>query len=164
MQARARDVVSDVDIVIVGAGAAGIAAGRSLAAAGRPALVLEARDRVGGRAWTETTTFGFPVDMGCAWLHSADQQSVDGICARAGFRDYRTTAGLGRVHRARARLPEQEREEWRAAFVRNEALLVEAARRGIDVAIAEVCAARQIPAAIRCSRESADGRGQRARV
>ena len=61
------------DIVIVGAGAAGIAAGRWLLAAGHRPLILEARNRSGGRAWTDTTTLGIPVDRGCQWLHSADR-------------------------------------------------------------------------------------------
>ena len=60
------------DVLIVGAGAAGAAAGRELVRRGLHPLVLEARDRVGGRAWTDASAFGFPVDMGCSWLHSAN--------------------------------------------------------------------------------------------
>src|SRR5262249_1140170 len=53
-----------VDVVVVGAGAAGIAAGRRLAASGRRFVVLEAADRIGGRCFTDTRTFGVPYDRG----------------------------------------------------------------------------------------------------
>ena len=61
------------DVVIIGAGIAGITAARDLAKAGVSFIVVEARDRIGGRAYTETSTFGVPYDHGCAWLHSADK-------------------------------------------------------------------------------------------
>jgi monoamine oxidase len=64
---------SDFDVVVVGAGSAGIAAARRLADAGLATMLLEARDRVGGRAWTVRTPGGFPIDLGCGWLHSADR-------------------------------------------------------------------------------------------
>ena len=60
---------SNPDVVVVGAGAAGLAAARTLLEAGRSVTVLEADRRIGGRAWTETETFGFPYDRGCRWLH-----------------------------------------------------------------------------------------------
>ena len=59
------------DVVVIGAGSAGLAAARTLMDHGVPTLVVEARDRIGGRAWTETDTFGVPYDRGCHWLHEA---------------------------------------------------------------------------------------------
>jgi monoamine oxidase len=64
---------SDTEVVIVGGGAAGIAAGRRLAKAAIDCLVVEARPRLGGRAWTVTDASGFALDLGCGWLHSADR-------------------------------------------------------------------------------------------
>lgn len=59
---------SNPDVVMIGAGAAGIAAARRLIADGRSVLVIEAADRIGGRAYTEHKTFGIPYDQGAAWL------------------------------------------------------------------------------------------------
>ncbi len=70
--AVARAATFDVDVVIVGAGSAGLAAAHTLIAAGYTVEILEASDRVGGRAFTDTKTFGLPFDRGCSWLHSSD--------------------------------------------------------------------------------------------
>jgi monoamine oxidase len=62
---------SDTEIVIIGGGAAGIAAARRIADARLDCLLVEARSRLGGRAWTINSEF--PIDLGCGWLHSADR-------------------------------------------------------------------------------------------
>jgi monoamine oxidase len=58
----------DVDVCLVGAGYAALAAARELTRHGRTVAVLEARDRIGGRIWTEPTPSGVPLDRGGAWL------------------------------------------------------------------------------------------------
>jgi len=63
----------DFEAVVIGGGAAGIAATRRLRDAGVDVLLVEARNRLGGRAWTTKTAGGFPIDLGCGWLHSADR-------------------------------------------------------------------------------------------
>src|SRR3954464_13690248 len=73
------------DVVVVGAGAAGIAALRRLEQGGIDAVALEARDRVGGRAQTVMTSAGFPVDCGAGWVHSADENVLAGPIGQAGF-------------------------------------------------------------------------------
>jgi monoamine oxidase len=58
------------DLVIIGAGAAGLAAAAELGRAGRPVLVLEARDRIGGRVWTRhPPRLGVPVELGAEFIH-----------------------------------------------------------------------------------------------
>jgi monoamine oxidase len=57
------------DLVIVGAGIAGLAAGRRLAAAGRRVAILEARDRVGGRIHTHRVAPGVPIELGAEFVH-----------------------------------------------------------------------------------------------
>lgn len=85
----------DVDVIVVGAGAAGVAAGRALARAGVRFVVLEARARIGGRAWTRASTSdGFSpygLDLGCGWLHSADQNPWVGIAGSLGLTVDKTT-------------------------------------------------------------------------
>lgn len=56
------------DVVVIGAGSAGIAAARRVIASGKTVQVIEAANRIGGRAYTESDTFGVPYDQGCAWL------------------------------------------------------------------------------------------------
>ena len=63
----------ETDVVVIGAGAAGLGAAKALAAAGTRVTVIEAMGRIGGRAWTTTRDFGVPFDIGCAWLHAADR-------------------------------------------------------------------------------------------
>lgn len=60
----------EVDVVIIGAGAAGLGAAHRARELGKSFVVCEAMDRIGGRAHTESTTFGTPWDRGCHWLHS----------------------------------------------------------------------------------------------
>jgi monoamine oxidase len=63
---------SDVEVVVVGGGAAGVAAAKRLHRASVGCLLVEARPRLGGRAYTVVDASGFTLDLGCGWLHSAD--------------------------------------------------------------------------------------------
>ncbi|HZL30565.1 MAG TPA: NAD(P)/FAD-dependent oxidoreductase [Pseudolabrys sp.] len=75
---------SDTEVLIVGGGAAGIAAARSLVAAGIACLIVEARGRLGGRAWTVADASGHGLDLGCGWLHSADRNPWSAIAEQQG--------------------------------------------------------------------------------
>ncbi|MFC6048396.1 NAD(P)-binding protein, partial [Methylobacterium hispanicum] len=75
---------SAYDVIIVGGGAAGIGAARRLAAQGASALLLEASSRLGGRAYTQDLG-GYPLDLGCEWLHSGDRNAWVGIAEASGF-------------------------------------------------------------------------------
>src|SRR5438128_5625016 len=80
---------SEVDVAVVGAGAAGIGAARRLAESSSVSvLVLEARDRVGGRVHTIEPA-GFPLDRGAEWLHSADRNPLSPIAQQLGFSIHR---------------------------------------------------------------------------
>jgi len=69
------------DFLVVGAGVAGIAAARALQARGLSCLVLEAKDRIGGRAYTDATGF----DHGASWLHQANDNPLTGFAEALGF-------------------------------------------------------------------------------
>src|SRR3954470_23788461 len=77
---------SSVDVAIIGAGAAGLGAAHALAGSGLSVLVLEARDRLGGRAWAVQASPEVTFDVGCGWLHSADNNSFVPIAEQLGFK------------------------------------------------------------------------------
>ncbi|MGW0516393.1 flavin monoamine oxidase family protein [Crossiella sp. NPDC003009] len=61
----------DADVLVVGAGAAGLGAARALADAGKRVLVVEARDRIGGRLWTDRAAMPVPVELGAELVHGS---------------------------------------------------------------------------------------------
>jgi monoamine oxidase len=92
---------TDWDVVIIGGGAAGIAATRRLATSGLSTLLLEASQRIGGRAHTVNMA-GHALDLGCGWLHSADRNLWIGI-AEAGPSSIATWASHRRIRMQRTR-------------------------------------------------------------
>ena len=79
----------EADVCIVGAGLAGLTAARRLSQAGRSVVVLEARDRVGGRIWTQTSASGVPVDMGAAFI-GPDHDRLRGLITEMGVTTFAT--------------------------------------------------------------------------
>jgi monoamine oxidase len=77
--------MNECDVIVIGAGAAGLGAARRLAAAGIAVHIVEARNRVGGRAWTARAPSGLPIELGCAWLHSADENELTPLALQAGL-------------------------------------------------------------------------------
>ena len=76
---------SQIDVAIIGAGAAGLGAARALENSGLSVIVLEARNRVGGRAHTIMASPDITFDLGCGWLHSADKNAFVRIAERLNF-------------------------------------------------------------------------------
>jgi monoamine oxidase len=75
----------DTDLVIVGAGVAGIGAAKAARWLGLEHIVLEASHRIGGRAYTEYPVPGVPFDLGCHWLHSARRNPLTQLLAPFGM-------------------------------------------------------------------------------
>lgn len=81
----AQTLPTNPDVVIIGAGSAGMAAGRELQKRGVSFVIVEAANRVGGRAWTESATLGAPVDHGCSWISGSNNNSFTQIAKNGGF-------------------------------------------------------------------------------
>jgi monoamine oxidase len=101
------------DVAIIGAGAAGIAAARHLAATSLSVLVLEASGRLGGRAHTETIR-GIPMDLGCGWLHSAERNVWREIAEASGLAVERTPNAWGNQFGNLGFSPEEQQQAWQA--------------------------------------------------
>ena len=102
-----------VDVAIVGGGAAGIAAARRLAERGRSVLIIEALQRLGGRAHSMTIE-GMALDLGCGWLHSARRNPLAALAEEEGQVLDRSE---GAWHKQLCNInfpPEDQREAWAA--------------------------------------------------
>jgi monoamine oxidase len=126
---------SIVDVVIVGAGAAGLGAANALKDSGLGVIVLEARDRVGGRAWTVQAAPDVVFDVGCGWLHSAEDNSFVAIAEQLGFEIDRHLPPWRERAYGKA-FPQEERAEFIRAldefYDRAEAAAEHARRAGRD--------------------------------
>ncbi len=87
--AQARDTARQnrADVILLGAGIAGIASARELRRLGYSVLVLEARARIGGRIWTDQS-LGVPIDMGGAWIHGVRGNQLTALVASAGIKSF----------------------------------------------------------------------------
>jgi monoamine oxidase len=131
-RAQAAPLPRDADIVVIGAGAAGIAAARRIMAANRKVIVIEAFSQAGGRCLTDTTTFDIPFDRGARWLHNPDTNPMVRLARSAGLEISASPAGQKiRVGRRNARAGETE--EFLAALVRANRAVDDASRGKADV-------------------------------
>lgn len=88
---------NEVDVAVIGAGAAGLAAAAAARAAGLSVTVLEAKNRIGGRAHTVADALpGGPFDLGCHWMHDASENPFGAVAIAHGiaFRNSRHPARL----------------------------------------------------------------------
>jgi monoamine oxidase len=117
----------EADIVVVGAGAAGIAAARRIMAANRKVVVIEASGQVGGRCLTDTS-FGVPFDRGARWLHNPDTNPMIRLARAAGLDIAPAPPGQKiRVGRRNARAGEVE--DFLATLVRANRAIDDASRK-----------------------------------
>jgi monoamine oxidase len=127
-----------LDTIIIGAGAAGIAAARRLAAAGRRYLVIEATSHVGGRCITDMTSFGVPFDRGAHWLYLPDSNPLTKVAPRRGDIYPASLSQKIRIGRRYAR--QGELEDYLSAQVRAIRAIGEAGRK------ADIASAQAMPA------------------
>ena len=126
----------EADIVVIGAGAAGIAAARRIVAAGRKVIVVEAASQVGGRCVTDNATFEVPFDRGARWIHNPETNPMIRLGRTAGLEILPAPSGQKiRIGRRNARA--SETEAFLAALVKTNRAIDEAARK-FDVSCASV--------------------------
>jgi monoamine oxidase len=132
-------LASEVDVAVVGAGAAGIGAARRLREAGGVSVVvLEARGRVGGRVHTIAPR-GFALDRGAEWLHSADRNPLSPIARELGFSIHERPPEWTTRLRRSGETSEAE-ADWLAARESHRRALRCAAERPRDGPLADVLA------------------------
>jgi monoamine oxidase len=134
-----RAFAQEPEVVIIGAGAAGLAAARTLIDKGRSVVVIEARDRIGGRAWTDSATFsGIPFDHGCSWLHSSNENPWTPIAKNWKYNllshdEAEETVFVGNRHAS-----DSELEDYGRAWDKLNGAIAAAGRAGKDVSAASV--------------------------
>ncbi len=136
-RAWAAPLPREADIVVIGAGAAGIAAARRIVAANRKVIVLEAAGQIGGRCLTDSTTFDVPFDRGARWIHNPDSNPMIKLARGAGLDVVPAPLGQKiRIGRRNARAGEVE--ELLATLVRANRAIDDASRGKADVSCASV--------------------------
>ncbi|MEM7058817.1 MAG: NAD(P)/FAD-dependent oxidoreductase [Pseudomonadota bacterium] len=125
---RATALPTNPDVVVIGAGAAGIAVAKRLIAEGKSVAVIEAADRIGGRAYTERDTFGVPYDHGCAWVQGPADLPWIGIAKDQGFKlvnhdypDFPLYIGTKRANGAQVRKFDRTWARYQAALGNSDA-------------------------------------------
>lgn len=129
------------DVIVVGAGLSGLTVAKDLRRAGKTVLVLEAADRIGGRAHTDRT-FGAPIelgatkwlhgiDLGAGWIHGADQNPLRALVDEFGFSRAPTKLD-GAVFVGSHRLSPEEHQAFETALEQTEDAMEKARNAGLD--------------------------------
>jgi monoamine oxidase len=111
-------------VIIIGAGLSGLAAARDLLKAGAEVIVLEARDRIGGRVWTSRLWPDLPMDLGASWIHGVESNPLTKLADEARARRSGTDYERAILHDAQG--AEADNED---AFAKAEALVRKARER-----------------------------------
>ena len=107
-RAAAEIIAEDVEsVIIIGAGVAGLAAAKHLVAAGRDVQVLEARDRIGGRVWTDRS-LGVPLDMGASWIHGVRRNPLTDLADELDIKRATTDYGNHIVRDVQGRIVDED--------------------------------------------------------
>ena len=134
--ARGAPLPREADIVVIGAGAAGVAAARRVVTAGRKVIVVEAASQVGGRCITDNSTFDVPFDRGARWIHNPETNPMIRLGRSAGLEILPAPSGQ-RIRIGRRYARPSETEDFLAALVKANRAIDDASRR-FDVSCASV--------------------------
>ena len=129
----AQSIPPNPDVVVIGAGAAGLAAARKLMADGRSVVVVEGANRVGGRAYTESETFGVPYDHGC--FNVMGPQNFDLLTmAQTGDYEMRSMASMPEtLYMGDRRASSAEVNQYGRTWSEMTSALNAAGRKGVDI-------------------------------
>lgn len=130
-------IPANPDVVIIGAGAAGIAAAHVMQKAGMDYVHIEAGSRVGGRAHTETESFGVPHDRGAHWVQSQTRNPYFNRAKASPHRFYKARDTYRIFARDRDATDEEEAALWNV-WTKIIAEMDHAGRKGLDVSPASV--------------------------
>jgi polyamine oxidase len=95
------------DVIVLGAGMAGITCAAELRKLGYSVIVLEARDRIGGRTWTDNS-LGVPLDLGGAWIHGVRGNPLTPLVADAGIKTFASDWDAMALYQGKRALSEKE--------------------------------------------------------
>ena len=131
------------DVVIIGAGAAGLSAAKALRQRGRRVAVVEGSHRIGGRAYSEEIAPGTWFDLGCSYLHQAQQNPFVGIADTLGHEIGKAHGDIFepdniRIHAGGELLSREDKARFDRYVSECEAAIAAAARAGRDVPVAEL--------------------------
>ncbi|MEM7426666.1 MAG: FAD-dependent oxidoreductase, partial [Pseudomonadota bacterium] len=127
------DLPANPDAVVIGAGSAGIAAARTLLELGKTVIVLEAANRVGGRAYTEAQSFGVPFDHGCSWITAANDNPFKLLAERSDYTLVEHSTPPEVLFVGDRRASDREVEQYWACWQHIPKALDEAGKAGQDV-------------------------------
>lgn len=130
-----RSAASGERVLVVGAGIAGLAAAHDLHENGYQVTVLEARERIGGRIWTDRSRHGSPFELGATWIHGAtDDNPIVQLAARLGVPTRQTRYENEQIYAPEGRpLGRPEQEQAYEAFGRLVRTLAELRHRRMSV-------------------------------
>ncbi len=138
LPAWAQTIPTNPDVVIIGAGSAGLAAALTLIAQGKSVVIVEGADRIGGRAYTESDTFGVPYDHGCFNVMGPKKFAYLDMAKEWGF-DLLYMKGAGEtVFVGDRKATTAEMGQYDVAWGTMRSALNKAGRAGLDVSAASV--------------------------
>lgn len=127
----------EVDVIIIGAGAAGLSAAKQAIKQGLTYTVLEASHRIGGRAYTEELAPGNPFDLGCHWMHSASINPFVAIADELGHPYARAGTWRNRIWSKGEWAVDDVLDNLLTYLDESDAAVSEIAEAGNDVSIAD---------------------------
>ena len=106
------EVPAEADVIVIGAGTAGLSAAAALQSAGKRVAVVESASHIGGRCFTDRTSFSAPFDRGGSWLHAANVNPLAPLAATLGLNLRSSQWRWDIISKAGRLLDDQERRQF----------------------------------------------------